>query len=318
MFKIFVGTDRSQKFAVRVLEHSIRRKTESAIEVIPLDNAAAQLPQPADLRHGSRTGFSFARFAIPKLNGYRGRAIYLDADMLVFSDIAELWNWDFARFALLIMEEPTTVTRRRRRVRQCSVMVIDCEQCLWDPAAIVNALGRDYSYEQLMYELCIVPEERIGAVLPARWNSLEHYDETTSLLHYTDMQTQPWVEPANPNGYLWVNELRLMLEDGTLSPAEIDTELAAGYLRPSLTEELRLPMQTGPLTETTVAQFRRLDESSGFIKHRAVNDSLQRRREAVRAWEHNAGLWHLLKSPPSSESTHPLARMKYILHSLAR
>ena len=29
---------------------------------------------------------------IPKLTNYRGRAIYMDADMLVFKDIQNLWN----------------------------------------------------------------------------------------------------------------------------------------------------------------------------------------------------------------------------------
>ena len=43
---------------------------------------------------GSRTGFSFSRFRIPQLCNWTGRGIYLDADMLVFTDIARLWQTD--------------------------------------------------------------------------------------------------------------------------------------------------------------------------------------------------------------------------------
>ncbi len=50
---------------------------------------------PKDEPNRGRTGFSFSRFQIPKLAGYKGRALYLDADMQVFGDIAELWDIPF-------------------------------------------------------------------------------------------------------------------------------------------------------------------------------------------------------------------------------
>ncbi|MBM4264570.1 MAG: hypothetical protein FJ145_24490 [Deltaproteobacteria bacterium] len=54
------------------------------------------VPLPKDRENQPRTGFSFSRFLIPSLCQYRGKAIYLDADMLVFDDIAKLWDYPLA------------------------------------------------------------------------------------------------------------------------------------------------------------------------------------------------------------------------------
>jgi hypothetical protein len=38
------------------------------------------------------TEFSFSRFLVPTLNQYKGRALFMDSDMFVRSDILELWD----------------------------------------------------------------------------------------------------------------------------------------------------------------------------------------------------------------------------------
>lgn len=318
--RIFVGADRSQLFAVKVLEYSIRRHTQRAVDVVSLDEVAADLPQPEDLRHGARTGFSFSRFAIPRICDFLGRAIYFDADMQVFADVADLHDRDFGDFHVLIAREPKARRRRllgrRRRVRQSSVMLIDCERCRWDASEIIAGLGRDYSYEQLMHELCIVDDPHLGAVLPPSWNSLEHFDESTRLLHFTDMRTQPWVEPAHPFGYVWVNELRRMLNEGVVSMEELEREIALGYLRPSLLCEVRLGPQTGPSSASRIEQLRAVDVGRGFVKHRAADTAARRRRERTREIEAEMSLLGHLRAIPSMESTHVVARAKLLLRSL--
>ena len=90
VIKVYVGADRSQQLAVKVLEYSIQRHTTAPVEVIPMIDLP--VPVPKDPRNGQRTGFSYSRFCIPKLAGYSGRAVYMDADMQVFKDIQELWK----------------------------------------------------------------------------------------------------------------------------------------------------------------------------------------------------------------------------------
>ena len=284
---IYVGADRSQLLAVSVLEHSIRRRTLRSVQVRPLIDL--DLPEPRDIRQGSRTNFSFARFAIPELAGYEGKGLYLDADMLVFRDIGVLWDIRFDGASVAIQEELPghAVTHAKpgapaKRVKQCSVMLIDCARARWDVHAIVAGLDGRYTYEELMHELCILPESEVRWAVPFAWNSLEHYDEGTCLIHYTDMDTQPWVSPANRNGPLWMDEVRLMLNNGALSTSDIRTEIELGYFRPSLLAELDQAPHRSGWDETAAARYAELDRRAGFVRHAEVYRRKKMRAEAVR------------------------------------
>ena len=280
--EVFVGSDRSQLLAVAVLDHSIRRHTTAAVRVLPLMDL--DLPEPKDLRQGSRTNFSFARFAIPELNGYSGRALYLDADMLVFRDIRNLWSLPFNQAQVIIQEElPEDLSVEQKpgapshRRKQTSVMLIDCERARWDVHEIVSGLDGRYDYAQLMYELCILPEEAVSYTIPFAWNSLEHYDQRTCLLHYTDMNTQPWVSPNNVYGRHWLRELRLALEVGFISWENVQKEIALGYMRPSLREELdEMPHEAG-FDTAAVQRYESIDKAAGFVKHAEVYARKKRR-----------------------------------------
>ena len=298
--RIFVGTDRSQLLAVKVLEHSIRRHTALPIEVVPMLDLP--LPEPRDVRQRQRTGFSFSRFAIPRLAGYRGRALYLDADMLVFRDIAELWALPFDGAKVVIQEEVPDEHRRMRRVgqtrriRQCSVMLLDCEHLDWEPEAIIAGLDGVYSYEELVHRLCILDESEIRYAIPFRWNSLEVYRPETCLIHYTDMQTQPWVSTDNRNGWLWLNEVKRMLEAGVLAYAEIEEEVRLGYLRPSLLTELQMSTDLSVTDRARKAMLDRIDAEAGFVKHRATYAAMRQREAATGASSLSTGLLELRRA----------------------
>ena len=295
--RVFVGTDRSQLLAVRVLEYSIRKHASIPVSVTPMLDLP--LPEPKDPRQGKRTGFSFARFAIPRLAGYQGRALYLDADMLVFADIAALWRIPFAGTKVVIQddlpahaEHPRRSGAPARRIKQSAVMLLDCGSLDWEPERIIAGLDGQYTYEDLVYHLCILRPDEIGYGIPFEWNSLEHYEEgKTCLLHYTDMATQPWVSPENENGFLWIRCLREMLDVGAISPADIDQEIALGYFRPSLELELKLVGASGRPTAAQVKSFLVHDRTVGFVKHREVYEAKKRREAAIERYHspHRAG-----------------------------
>jgi hypothetical protein len=288
--EVYVGADRSQLLAVAVLEHSIRRHTGRPVQVRPLIDL--DLPEPRDIRQGSRTNFSFARFAIPELADYQGKALYLDADMLVFRDIGELWDIPFDGGSVVIQQEipDHAVSHQKagapaKRVKQCSVMLIDCERTGWDVHRIVAGLDGRYTYEELMYELCILPESEIRYAVPFAWNSLEHFDETTRLIHYTDMDTQPWVSADNRHGRLWLEEVRLMLEAGALTGREIRAEVELGYFRPSLLVELEEMPHAGGWDARAAARYAEMDKRAGFVRHAEVYRRKRMRAEAIRRLE---------------------------------
>jgi lipopolysaccharide biosynthesis glycosyltransferase len=290
--RVFVGADRSQLLAVKVLEHSIKRHSSIPVEVLPMVDLP--VPVPVDPRNSQRTGFSFSRFCIPKLAGYRGRAVYMDADMLVFGDIRELWEIPFNDAKVVIQKEVkhtefTTAKEGapKQRMKQCAVMLLDCDRLNWRIDDIVAGMNEGrYNYERLMFDLCILEEREINYGVPFEWNSLEHYDNKTRLLHYTDMLTQPWASTRNKLGEFWYREVRAMLSNGSLTWAEVKREIDLGFLRPSLMRDLRwrhwLPSFLKRRFDRT---HDKIDNALGYVAHKAVYDQKRVRNRAIKKYE---------------------------------
>jgi hypothetical protein len=290
--RIFVGADRSQKLAIDVLEYSIRRHTQARVQIIPMVDLA--VPEPKDPRNWQRTGFSYSRFCIPKLAGYSGKAIYMDADMQVFKDITRLWELPLNGAKVLVQSElkhlDTTMEKKNapaQRIKQCAVMVLDCGRLDWDISSIVQDMdaGR-YGYEELMYQLCILKEHEIGYSVPFEWNSLEYFDIDTCLTHYTDMGTQPWVSCGNPLGEIWYSEVRRMLAEGALGPESITEEIRLGFFRPSLMRDVRHRHQVPKILLSLFDKVNAgLDSMAGFTPHKMVYAKKRERGLALKASE---------------------------------
>jgi hypothetical protein len=293
--RVYVGADRSQMLAIGVLEYSIKRHTQAKVEVIPMVDL--DVPVPQDPRNRQRTGFSFSRFCIPALAGHKGRAIYMDADMQVFKDIRSLWELPFDGNRVLVQQavKHTDSTLRKdnapaMRKKQCAVMLLDCERLDWDIDSIVRDLdeGR-YTYPQLLEEMCIVPESEVGYSVPFEWNSLEHFDANTCLIHYTDMGTQPWVSTRNPNAHLWFDEVRRMLADGSLTLEALRKEVDLGYFRPSILREIKYGHLVPSFAQALFARLNAVaDKVSGYVAHRKVYENKRIRTEVVRQFEQAA------------------------------
>lgn len=228
--RVYVGLDESQIVAARVLEYSIRKHATRPVRVIPMLDVPT--PEPKDKANRGRTGFSFSRFHIPRLAGYRGRAMYMDADMHVFGDLAELWEIPFGEHRVLVTRQDQPPERWKgadwfKPGRQMSVMLLDCERLDWDIDAIIGGLdaGR-YGYPDLMFDLCVVPDAEIGEDVPPEWNHLEHREPgVTKNLHYTVVPTQPWKSDDNPYTELWEKEFREARAAGIVKDEEV-TRLA--------------------------------------------------------------------------------------------
>lgn len=255
--RIFIGTEDSQIVAHRVLEHSIRAHATIPLEITPMLNIS--LPVPTDPANRARVGFSFTRFLIPELCGYQGRALYIDADMLVFGDVAELARLPFDGKKILCTyqrELPALWAHKTyfRPGRNVAVMLLDCAQLPWKADEIVAGLdeGR-YTYEQLIYKLRLVEPDAVADTIPPQWNHLERFEPgVTKLLHYTVVHTQPW-KKHNPLGHLWVEAFAEALQAGAVPTDEVESAIAAGYVRRSLGELLELAPDQGSKPSFTAA-----------------------------------------------------------------
>lgn len=230
--RIFIGSDPTQVLGAKMFEYSVRRFASMSVTFEIIDNTG--LPVPASPQKRARTGFSFCRFKIPELCNYRGRGIYVDADMQVFTDIKDLWTRDFNDAWLLYSE----LKGGTGRIPQYSVMLLDCANLDWNARQLVTELDEGkYDYASLMTEFAMMPPEKKQPRLEFEWNSLEHYEEgKTKLIHYTDMPTQPWVSHANKNGEVWYAEVRRAVAEGFVTRAEIDDHIARGNISPNLPE----------------------------------------------------------------------------------
>lgn len=286
MIRIFIGTDRSQYLATKVLIHSIKAHSNEKIAIETLDNI--KIPEPKDVRQSQRTGFSFARWAIPEVCGYKGKAIYLDADMLVFTDIVRLWNTEMGDAIISLVDGRNAKycsSGVKLNKNESSVMLLNCNKANWNLEDLVKGLDGQYSYKEMMSDLCFITDEKINRDIARSWNSMDYWDETVDLIHYTNVPTQPWVSLENPYGYIWVNYLKKMLCENSISIYEIENEINLGYVRPSLLLELNEEIVTTQSESTYIEKLKNLDLKNGYLPHREVYAWNERRNEAIRKYE---------------------------------
>lgn len=270
--QVFVGAGSRQALPTAVLAHSIRSRASVDVVVTPLTSVDA--PTPRDRRNWPRTDFSFARFAIPELCGFEGRAVYLDSDMLVFADVAELLHFDLGSAAIACTSQPEPPAQWRghpgfQSGRQLSVMLLDCARARFTVADAVRGLDEGHwSYEELMHDLPLLPPEEIRDDLDPAWNCLEHYEPGSSkLTHFTVEPTQPWRVTSNPLTPLWEDALRAAVADGAVPPDLVRREVRRGNVRASLLPTLGLPEARGAAGMTLLRRVR--DNAWGRGVHRS-------------------------------------------------
>lgn len=231
--RVYVGAVHSHRLLFEVLRWSIRRHASRPVEVQSIGELIGDglvLPQRPENRPG--TPFSFHRFAVPMLAGWRSRAIYVDSDQLVLRDIAELYDRPM-RFGARVLRRIGRGPDGATGMRASSVMLLQCDRLRdWSPQRIADDLdaGR-YSYEALMK---LRPIWLKGS-FPRHWNSFDHYEPgRTGLLHYTGKSRQPWLRRGHPFESFWFEALYSGLDAGEISQEAIDFSLENGYVRPSL------------------------------------------------------------------------------------
>jgi len=231
---IYVGATRPQLLSYLVLKHSI--ESNCTIEVLVRN--LGELVNDNSLKRG--TPFSLQRLFIPKLNNYEGVAIYLDSDMIVYGDIAEIANTQKNKEVVLGCKARVGSTRPE----QFSVFRIDCSRAkhwVFNSEIIDNKFNTNLDFE-----------ESKRNVFNSDWNSLEYYIKgQTKLLHYTDMDKQPWISSENELRDLWYEQLSIAVTAGYISKQVILNEIERGYVKPSLKRFCECP----PRLPTRVERF---------------------------------------------------------------
>ena len=88
---MFIGYDPREASAFHVCVQSLIETSSRPLEIHPLALNNMEHSYTEQHADGSNA-FIYSRFLVPYMCGFSGFALYLDGDMLVRRDIAELWN----------------------------------------------------------------------------------------------------------------------------------------------------------------------------------------------------------------------------------
>lgn len=225
MFPIFIGFDPRETIAYHVCAHSILKRASIPVSITPLRRET--LPMFTRPRGPfDSTEFSISRFLVPSLCDYRGVALFIDCDMLVLSDVAELYNIALANQILgdydvqVVQHSYTPISARKflnqpqtqySRKNWSSVMLFNNEKCrALHPSYVNEAAGLDlhgFAWTEL-----------IGRLSPA-WNNLIGEEcelplKDSKLLHWT-LGGPYFEETADcPHADIWNAEFDDMLRAG--------------------------------------------------------------------------------------------------------
>ena len=174
---IFVGYDRSEIVAYHALCQSILEQASVPVRFTPLNLANLGSVFHRERLATQSTEFSFTRFLTPYLSDYRGWSLFMDCDMLVRADIAELFALGDERYAVMVCQHDyapiddvkflKNPQSRYARKNWSSVMLFNNAQCrALTPDYVNTASGLDLHQFKWLAD-----EARIGS-LPLEWNWL--------------------------------------------------------------------------------------------------------------------------------------------------
>lgn len=235
LYTVYIGHDDREDKAYRVAEYSLRKQTKAPLHVVSLRHKALRAKgvfnRPwlidggtgnyRDRRDGKpfSTQFAFTRFLVPHLNGYQGWAVFMDCDMLVTGDIADLFALADPQFAVQVVKHehhPVETVKmdgceqyRYWRKNWSSVILWNCghEANRKLTPEVVNSWPGAW-----LHSFSWLKNEAIGEI-PAEWNFLVGHTRGVrypKILHFTD--GGPWMEEWKdvPYGANWVQAYHAM------------------------------------------------------------------------------------------------------------
>ena len=189
---IFVGYDPREAVVYHTCANSIIRHASRPVAIIPL--ALNLFTDYTETHTDGSNHFIYSRFLVPHLMDYLGHAIFIDGDMIVRADIAELWDLrDYTVDVQVVKHDyQTRMTEKYLgaknenypRKNWSSVILWNCQNPAnkrLTPQFIEKATGAE------LHRFTWIKDERIGE-LPREWNWLpDEYgaNPAAKLLHYT-------------------------------------------------------------------------------------------------------------------------------------
>jgi lipopolysaccharide biosynthesis glycosyltransferase len=192
MIPIFIGYDNREAIAYHVCTNSIIRQSSVPVAFHPL--SLNLLSNYKETHTDGSNHFIYSRFLVPYFMNYNGWAIFIDGDMILRTDINELWKLRDDSKAVMVVQHDykTRMTEKYLgaknenypRKNWSSVIMWNCSHpgnSIVTPKYVQNATGAQ------VHRFSWLPDSEIGS-LPIEWNWLPDEfgaNSNAKLLHYT-------------------------------------------------------------------------------------------------------------------------------------
>lgn len=189
---IFIGYDPKEAVAFHVCANSIIRHSSKPVIIHPL-----ALTNLQDYKEGHKDGsneFIYSRFLVPYLMAWTGKALYVDGDMVVNGDVAELFDLADQYKAVQVVKHDYKTSKEVKYLGQRNE---DYPRKNWSSVILWNC--GHFAHRQLtpefiegssgeyLHRFTWLKDELIGE-LPVEWNWLaDEYgrNNQAKLLHWT-------------------------------------------------------------------------------------------------------------------------------------
>jgi lipopolysaccharide biosynthesis glycosyltransferase len=197
--KIFMGFDRSTRIPAYVLADSIIENSSIPVEFVFLHQGTLRKVFDRPRGEYDSTEFSISRFLVPYLSNYEGWSLFIDNDMIVENDVAQLMPLMAGDYAVRCTKHNQIVESGVKFLGEkqtsynmknwTSVMMFNNAKCkVLTPDYINKAPGLDLHQFKWLKDI----ENDIGSI-PLEWNYLADTNsigqecvDKPCLIHYTE------------------------------------------------------------------------------------------------------------------------------------
>lgn len=200
---IYIGWDSREPIAYDVAEKTLKDHASVPVRVMPIkvQELVEQGAYTRDIDPLASTEFTYSRFFVPYMAGFKGWALFCDCDFLFLDDIAKILSLRDPSKAVLCVKHDYTpkatvkmdgkVQTNYPRKNWSSFMLFNCEHPSTRQLTpeLINRESGAY-----LHRMQWAKDEEIGEI-PLQWNWLEGWNEkplvgTPSAVHFTN--GGPW------------------------------------------------------------------------------------------------------------------------------
>lgn len=211
---VYIGYDEREKLAAEVCKFSIQRRAHHTVKTKFLKSEdIPEFTRPRE-PHQS-TDFTYTRFLVPFLSGYKGWSIFCDCDFLFVADIRTVFTCIDKTKAVSVVQHPSYIPRTQ--VKMDGVSQVPMFRKNWASFMVFN--NKHPALRELtpkfvntfpgrsLHQFGWLSDRHLGK-LPLEWNCLNdyYYLINPKAIHYTD--GGPWFEQYQDTMYSsqWIQE----------------------------------------------------------------------------------------------------------------